>query len=54
MLDTSHPQSRHVFAAGRLEDFILTTAKSIIAAPAEERQKLVVQCDLIYFRRFCC
>ena len=43
MLDLSHPQTEHIFAAGRLEDSVLTIAKSIIGAPAAERQSLVVQ-----------
>ena len=45
MLDLSHPQSKHIFAAGRLEDSVLATAKSIIGAVAAERTALVKQCE---------
>jgi hypothetical protein len=37
MLDTSHPQSVHIFAASRLEDEILTLSKRIISLPLPER-----------------
>jgi len=45
MLDKAHPQSQHIFAAARLEDFILDKAKVIIGAKAEKRQGLISQCE---------
>jgi hypothetical protein len=37
MLDTSHPQSVHIFEAGRLEGEILTLSKRIISLPLPDR-----------------
>jgi hypothetical protein len=45
MLDLSNLQSQHIFAASRLEDSFLAAAKSIIAAPATERQEPEAQAE---------
>jgi hypothetical protein len=45
MLKSDHPQSEHIFAAARLEDSVLTMAKSIVSSPAAKRHLLVTQSD---------
>ena len=45
MLDLSHPQTEHIFAAARLEDAVLDGAKRIIAAQPSERQELLRWCE---------
>jgi hypothetical protein len=48
MLDLSHPQTEHIFAAGRLEDSVRIAARRIIAAPAAERRALLAQFEGIF------
>jgi hypothetical protein len=45
MLDLNHPQTKHIFAAGRLEDAVLDGAKRIIASQPSERHALLAECE---------
>ena len=45
MLDLNHPQTQHIFAAGRLEDSVLEGTKRIIASQPSERNALLAQCE---------
>lgn len=41
MLDLNHPQSKHIFAAARLEDAVRECAKRIVSAQPAERPALL-------------
>jgi hypothetical protein len=45
MLDLSDPQTEHIFAAARLEDAVLDSAKRVVAALPSERQELLALCE---------
>jgi hypothetical protein len=45
MLDLNHPQTRHIFAAGRFEDTVLDLVKRIISSQPSERRALLDQCE---------
>jgi hypothetical protein len=45
MLDLDHPQSKHIFAAARLEDAILECAKKMTLAPSVRRREMLVECQ---------
>ncbi len=45
MLNLNNPQSKHIFAAARLEDAVLEYAKRIVAAQPSERLALLALCE---------
>ena len=45
MLDLSHPQTEHIFAAARLEDAVLDCAKRIVSSHPSERPELLDLCE---------
>jgi len=46
MLDLNHPQSKHIFAAARLEDAVRLSVQRIIDAQPLERPELLTLCEL--------
>jgi hypothetical protein len=47
MIDSNHPQSQHIFAAGRMEDFLLGSAQRMTLLPSSERVLLLAECLLV-------
>jgi hypothetical protein len=45
MLNLDHPQSKHIFAASNLEDFILERAKLMTLVPSARRRELLGDCE---------
>ena len=45
MLNLDHPQSKHVFAASNLEDYILGRAKLMTLVPSNQRRVLQAECE---------
>jgi hypothetical protein len=45
MLNLDHPQSKHVFAASNLEDFVLERAKLMTVVPSARRRELLGECE---------
>lgn len=44
MLDLDHPMTKHIFAAGAMEDFLLVSAQRMTLVPSPQRLSLLAEC----------